>query len=158
MGGYGLYYATVMQSVGLVALANRGVGIPVDAVTPDGRAVAEAFRSVVADTEYYRRWIDRHDERVPREVVAEYGQRACFCRLREPDAVDRQLLVTRFFIWGTPRRHPFGAGRCNSCVSFLHRQPLRRLTSHLSGGWSITEPIMAKMTRRDRPSFRRNPR
>ena len=102
MGGYGLYYATVMQSVGLVALANRGIGIPVDAVTPDGQAVAEAFRSMVADTEYYRRWIDRHDERVPREVVAEYGQRACFCRLREPDAIDRPLLVDAFLHMGNP--------------------------------------------------------
>ena len=100
MGGYGLYYATVMQSVGLVALANRGIGIPVDAVTPEGQAVAEAFRSMVSDTEYYRSWIDRHDERVPREVVAEYGQRACFCRLREPDAIDRPLLVDAFLHMG----------------------------------------------------------
>ena len=37
MGGYGLYYATVMQSVGLVALADRRLGLAVDAVTP-GRA------------------------------------------------------------------------------------------------------------------------
>lgn len=102
MGGYGLYYATVMQSVGLVALANRGVGLPVDAVTPDGQAVAKAFRSMVADTEYYGRWIDRHDERVPREVVAEYGQRACFCRLRGADAMDRPLLVDAFLHMGNP--------------------------------------------------------
>ena len=102
MGGYGLYYATVMQSVGLVALADRRLGVPVDVVTPAGRAVAEAFQSVVADTEYYQRWIDRHDQNVPREVVAEYGQRACFCRLREPDAIDRPLLVDAFLHMGNP--------------------------------------------------------
>ena len=64
MGGYGLYYATVMQSVGLVVLADRRLGLPVDAVTPNGQVVAEAFRSVVAGTEYYRGWIDRHEETV----------------------------------------------------------------------------------------------
>ena len=103
MGGYGLYYATVMQSVGLVALADRRLGLPVDAVTPAGRTVAEAFRSAVADTEYYQRWIDRHDEIVPRGVAVEYGRRACFCRLREPDAEDRPLLVDAFLHLGHPR-------------------------------------------------------
>lgn len=102
MGGYGLYYATVMQSVGLVALASWHSELPVDTVTSAGRAVAEAFRAVVADTEYYRSWIGRHDELVPREVVAEYGQRACFCRLREPGAVDRPLLVDAFLHLGNP--------------------------------------------------------
>lgn len=102
MGGYGLYYATVMQAVGLVALAGSYPRPPVDAVTPDGRAVAEAFRSVVVDTEYYQRWIGRHHELVPHDVVAEYGQRACFCRLREPDAHDRPLLVDAFLHLGKP--------------------------------------------------------
>ena len=86
MGGYGLYYATVMQSIGLVALADRRLGLTVDAVTPAGQRVADAFRSVVADTEYYRHWIDRHDEPVPHAAAAEYGRRACYCRLREPGA------------------------------------------------------------------------
>lgn len=96
MGGYGLYYATVMQSVGLVALADRRLGLTVDAVTPEGQIVADAFRSGIADTAYYQIWIDRHDEAVPREVVAEYGERACFCRLREPRASDRPLLTDAF--------------------------------------------------------------
>ena len=68
MGGYGLYYASVMQTVGLVALADRRLGLPVDAATPEGQVVADAFRAVIADTEYYRNWIDRHDELVPYEV------------------------------------------------------------------------------------------
>ncbi|MCY4369027.1 MAG: hypothetical protein OXF41_06315 [bacterium] len=103
MGGYGLYYAAVMQSLGLVALADRRLGLPVDAVTPAGRVVAEAFRSVVVDTEYYQDWIGRHDEMVPREVAVEYGQRACYCRLREPHAVDRPVLVDAFLHLGNQR-------------------------------------------------------
>lgn len=102
MGGYGLYYSTVMQTIGLVALADRKLGLPVDAVTPSGQVVAEAFRSVIADTEYYRSWIDRHDESVPYEVAAEYGDRACFCRLREASAADRPLLVDAFLHEGNP--------------------------------------------------------
>ena len=110
MGGYGLYYATVMQAIDLVRLADAQLGLPVDAVTPEGQVVAGAFRSVIADTEYYRDWIDRHDEEVPYEVVAEYGELACFCRLRDDSALDRPLLVDAFLHHGSPveaeaRRH-----------------------------------------------------
>ncbi|MDE2715827.1 MAG: hypothetical protein OXI33_02285 [Chloroflexota bacterium] len=100
MGGYGLYYATVMQTVGLVAPADRRLGVPVDTVTPEGQVVACAFRSVVADTEYYQSWIGRHDEAVPYEVVEEYGQHACFCRLRDPEATDRSILADAFLHLG----------------------------------------------------------
>ncbi len=102
MGGYGLYYSTVMQTVGLVALADPRLGLPVDAVTPEGQVVAEAFRAVIADTEYYRDWIDRHDEEVPHEVAAQYGGLACFCRLRDESALDRPLLVDAFLHHGNP--------------------------------------------------------
>ena len=103
MGGYGLYYAAVMQSLGLIARADRRLGLPVDAVTPAGRVVAKSFRSVVADTEYYQRWIGRHDEMVPHEVAVEYGQCACYCRLREPEALDRPVLVDAFLHLGNQR-------------------------------------------------------
>lgn len=102
MGGYGLYYATVMQSVGLVALADSRLGLPVDAVTPAGQIVADAFRSVIRDTQYYRYWIDRHDQPVPYEVAAEYGAKGCLCRLREDAAYDRPLLVDAFLHRGDP--------------------------------------------------------
>lgn len=101
MGGYGLYYATVMQAVGFVALADPRRGLPVDAVTPEGRVVADAFRTVIADTEYYRDWIDRRDEEVPYDVAAEYGELACFCRLRDDSALDRPLLVDAFLHHGS---------------------------------------------------------
>jgi hypothetical protein len=102
MGGYGLYYATVMQSIGLVALADPRLGLPVDAVTPAGQIVAEAFRTVIADTEYYQNWIDRHDTPVPYAVAAEYGRHGCLCRLRDDAALDRPLLVDAFLHHGNP--------------------------------------------------------
>ena len=47
-GGYGLYYGTAMQTTGVVRLADRDLGLPVDAVTPNvGRNVADAFRSAI---------------------------------------------------------------------------------------------------------------
>ena len=91
-----------MQNIGLVVLADQRLGLAVDAVTPAGQDVADAFRSVIAETEYYRHYIDRHDEAVPHEVAAEYGERACFCRLREPEASDRPHLVDAFLHGGNP--------------------------------------------------------
>ena len=102
MGGYGLYYSTVMQTVGLVALSKPQLGLPVDAVTPEGQAVADAFRAVITDTEYYCNWIDRHDEEVPYEVAAQYGGLVCFCRLCDESALDRPLLVDAFLHHGNP--------------------------------------------------------
>lgn len=102
MGGYGLYYATVMQSHGVVVLADPRLGLPVDSVTPIGQQVAEAFRSAVADTEYYRGWIDVHDQPVPYDVLVEYAEKGCLCRLREADAPDRTQLVDIFLHSGNP--------------------------------------------------------
>lgn len=93
MGGYGLYYAATMETVGLVVRANPKIGVPVDTVTADGRKVAEAFRASIVDTSYYQQWLGRHDEDVPRSVLAEYSKTACFCRLREATAQDRPLLA-----------------------------------------------------------------
>ena len=95
-GGFGLYYGSVMQTLGLVVLTDRAVGVPVDAVTPTGQVVAEAFRTAISDTDYYQHWIDRHDELVPAAVVAEYAEQACFCKLRLDSAPDRELLVDAF--------------------------------------------------------------
>jgi hypothetical protein len=43
MGGHGLYYATIMQSHGVVVFADPHLGLPVDSVTPTGQAVADAL-------------------------------------------------------------------------------------------------------------------
>ncbi|MBT3774974.1 MAG: hypothetical protein HOF87_10545, partial [Gemmatimonadales bacterium] len=71
-------------------------------VTPDGQVVADRFRAVIADTEYYTNWIARHDEEVPYGVAAEYGELACFCRLRDESALDRPVLVDAFLHHGNP--------------------------------------------------------
>lgn len=97
-GGYGLYYATVMQSMGVIRLADRDLGLPADAVTPTvGAAAADAFRSAISGTKYWKNYFDKDE--VPAAVVEELAMECCLCRLRE-DAPDRQPLVDVFLHGG----------------------------------------------------------
>jgi len=97
-GGYGLYYATVMQTTGVVRLADRSAGLPADTITPlTGAALAQAFRDSVSRTAYYRKYFDA--EEVPASVVEEFGNAACLCRLRSGSS-DRKQLVDMFLHGG----------------------------------------------------------
>ena len=74
--------------------------LPVDAVTPVGQLVADAFRNAISQTAYYQDWIEQHDEAIPAEVVREYAKKACLCQLRKKSAPDRKLLVDAFLHCG----------------------------------------------------------
>jgi hypothetical protein len=92
LGGYGLYYGPVIADFGLTLRAQPEAGLPYDAPTPAGRAVAAAFRAAIADTDYYLRYFDRDDAQVPRETVLEYIRAGCLCQLQNDGAPDRPLL------------------------------------------------------------------
>ena len=92
LGGYGLYYSASIAAMGLSLPGTPGAGLPFDAPTPEGRVVAEAFRSAIAETTYYREYFDRDDAQVPSEVVLEYIRSACLCQLQTDSAPDRTLL------------------------------------------------------------------
>jgi hypothetical protein len=86
-GGYGLYYRSPMAEFGIVARAGTLLGdqpIPIDVLYGHAKArrIADEFRTAVKDTLYYREsmWTN-HD--LPAEVVDEYADVACLCRLRE---------------------------------------------------------------------------
>ncbi len=97
-GGYGLYYATAMQATGVVRLADKDLGLPIDAVTPGlGAEVAESFRNAISGTKYWREFFDRDD--VPAGVVEELSEVSCLCRLRN-NAPDRNVLVKIFLNGG----------------------------------------------------------
>ena len=86
-GGYGLYYRSPLQVLGLVAKSGTLLGdrpIPIDVLYSTARVerLVEGFRSAVRDTEYYRQWMWR-DEDLPSEVIDEYASVACLCRLRD---------------------------------------------------------------------------
>lgn len=93
-GGYLLYYASVMQTMGIIQAADKQLGLPVDAVTPDrGKEVAEAFRDAIAGTRYWKKYWNA--DTVPRDVVIEYAASGCLCQLPN-NAPDRPLVADAF--------------------------------------------------------------
>jgi hypothetical protein len=92
LGGYGLYYATTIAAMGLIAPALAGTNLSFDAPTPEGRIVAGGFRAAVADITYYREYFADPSRPVPYEVVRDYIRRACLCQLQTKAAPDRELL------------------------------------------------------------------
>ena len=65
LGGYGLYYRTPMIDMGMVVPRGSALGetiTPVDALDPNGLgpALADAFRSAITDTSYFREHMRRN--------------------------------------------------------------------------------------------------
>lgn len=96
LGGYGLYYRSVIAGLGLTYQGGHGLPMPVDVPTERGKEVADAFRSTIRDSEYYRSWFDRDAAQVPRQVVCDYARLACLCRLRAATVPDGPLLRDAF--------------------------------------------------------------
>ncbi|WP_307520096.1 hypothetical protein [Streptomyces umbrinus] len=86
-GGYGLYYRSPMAEFGIVARAGTLLGgrpIPIDVLynTDRARLLAGTFKSAVEHTAYYQRAMWTTDD-LSADVIDEYAQAACLCRLRE---------------------------------------------------------------------------
>src|SRR4051794_11344923 len=96
LGGYGLYYRSVLAGLGLVYPGGPRLPYPVDVPTEEGRELAEAFRSAIGATTYYRAHFGVDGGLVPREVIAEYARSACLCQLRTESAPDGPLLRRHF--------------------------------------------------------------
>jgi hypothetical protein len=101
LGGYGLYYRTVMAELELIYPGGPGYQYPIDIPSERiGREVAAQFRASVGDTRYYRHYFDQDDAHVPLDVIVEYIDRACLCQLQHPAAPERALLLERFLHGG----------------------------------------------------------
>lgn len=103
LGGYGLYYRSPLAELNVVALAGSMLGdeaTPLDVLRRDERAhgLADTFRDVCEDTDYYKNYL-RGNRPIPEEVLREYADVACPCRLPEHadevHAVRELLLGTR---------------------------------------------------------------
>ena len=93
LGGFGLYYRTVMAELGLLHPGGRGFPYPVDVPTePLGKNIAAAFREAVQGTSYYRNYFQFDQTEVPRQVIQEYIHKACLCQLKTSEAHDRGYL------------------------------------------------------------------
>jgi hypothetical protein len=86
LGGYGLYYRSPMEELGIIVPAGRGhindEATPVDLLVPEPRAqrLADAFESAIAETRWYRDWMHGVDP-IPADVLVELSRVACLCRL-----------------------------------------------------------------------------
>lgn len=101
LGGYGLYYRTVMAELEIIYLGGPGYQYPIDIPSETiGRQVAAQFRAAVEHTRYYRHYFDQDVTEVPLDVIVEYIDRACLCQLQHPAAPERALLLERFLFGG----------------------------------------------------------
>jgi hypothetical protein len=100
LGGYGLYYRSVIAELGLIYPGGLGLPYPVDVPTERGKEVATAFRRAVQDTSYYRTCFDVDDAQVPIDVIREYIRQACLCQLQTLQSPDRPLLLDVFLHGG----------------------------------------------------------
>ncbi|MBT4459841.1 MAG: hypothetical protein HOC56_16380 [Anaerolineae bacterium] len=104
LGGYGLYYRTVMAEMGLILPGGPGLPAPVDVPTPDfGEKVALAFREAIKDTAYYQKFFEENKAEIPLDIVKEYIREACLCRLKTPETPDHELILELFTEKGKPQ-------------------------------------------------------
>jgi hypothetical protein len=103
MGGYGLYYRTVMAELELIYLGGPGYPTPVDVPSEFGREVAAAFRKSIEHTEYYKNYFDHTQPEIPTTVIREYIESACLCKLKRPDAPEHEILLESFLTRGAKK-------------------------------------------------------
>jgi hypothetical protein len=83
-GFYGLYYGTPMSRLGLTVRSRV-----FDDLTPLGRRLASFYEGNIKNTHYFGSHVQ--DDDVEKQVLSEYGNCACICRLVEPSK-ERDLL------------------------------------------------------------------
>lgn len=111
LGGYGLYYRSVMIELELIYPGGPGFPYPLDLPSEAGQRLAAAFRTAVQNTTYYLHYFAQDPDRIPRTVIEQYIQHACLCQLQTPSAPDRPLLQQIFLQGGHPTR---AAERCRT--------------------------------------------
>ena len=129
LGGYGLYYRTPMIEMGMVVPRGRELGetiAPVDVLDPHGPGpdLADEFGAAICDTSYFREYMSGTST-IPREVLEEFAERACLCRL--PDYPNEQALLRQALF--EPPAPGYAEATKQRCLSFalllreLEREP-----------------------------------
>jgi hypothetical protein len=101
LGGYGLYYRSVIAELGLIFPGGSGLPYPVDVPSERGKEVAAAFRRSIRGTAYYEHYFNKDEADVPIEVIREYIREACLCQLQVPGTSDRPELLDVFLHGGS---------------------------------------------------------
>lgn len=101
LGGYGLYYRSVIAEMGLLYPGGPGFPYPIDVPSEEGKKLAAAFRSAIKETVYYREYFEQDMALVPYDVVLDYIRSACLCQVQRLDAPDHQIIVEKFCFGGS---------------------------------------------------------
>lgn len=127
-GGYGLFYARVLADMRLTKL---GAWKFVDRVIESGQQAAAAFAQAFESSRYFREFFEAN--LVPRDVLADLGERTCLCMI--PGREDHEPLLDVFF--GKPIEDPVWEDRRRTRVESLalflefHRQRPEGVSSDL---------------------------
>jgi hypothetical protein len=100
LGGYGLYYRSVIAELGLIFPGGPGFLHPIDIPTEQGKQAAELFRQAVQHTKYYQHYFDHDITEIPIDIIKEYIRHACLCQLQIPTAPDHAFLLNIFLHGG----------------------------------------------------------
>jgi hypothetical protein len=100
LGGYGLYYRSVMAELEVIYPGGPGLPYPLDVPSERGRMLAATFREAIQHTTYYREYFSHPAQPVPLAGIIEYLRAACLCQLQCPSAPDRPLLLDIFLHGG----------------------------------------------------------
>lgn len=105
LGGYGLYYRSVIAELGFIYPGGPGLAYRIDVPTEkEGKDLAGNFRQGIEETRYYQQFFDDDDTEVPIDVIREYIHSACFCQLRKKESPDREILLKQFLHGGHVER------------------------------------------------------
>lgn len=97
LGGFGLYYRTAMESTGVLAIARPGSGLPLDAPTSQGRAIAAAYKEAISHTVLWRDYLSKDVEgQIGRDALVEFARVGCLCQLPNASHADLPLLQDLF--------------------------------------------------------------
>ncbi len=103
LGGYGLYYRSVMEAMGILVAATPANGFLFDALTETGRGIAAAYRDAISSTVLWRNHLNGTLEApISRDVLVDFARRGCLCQLRVADEHDLPLLQDMFTHAGSP--------------------------------------------------------
>jgi hypothetical protein len=103
LGGYGLYYRSVMEATGTLVIASPANGLLFDALTETGRGIAAAYRDAISSTVLWRDHLNATLEApISRDVLVDFARRGCLCQLRVADEHDLPLLQDMFTHAGSP--------------------------------------------------------
>lgn len=101
LGGYGLYYRSVMAELGIIYPGGpKPLPYPIDVPSEEGKQLAAAFRQAIQHTSYYREYFGHPERPIPLEVIHEYISAGCLCQSQRLATPDRSQLLNIYLHGG----------------------------------------------------------